>query len=339
MTDTHSTFLALPESPDEARVVILPVPFDATTSYGTGTARGPDAILAASAQVDLHDHRFGEIHLAGLHMEAPPSEVKRWSSEARSLAAPLLDGLSPDEAVGPEHEGTLAKINELCAQAYQHTHDVVLRVLDQGRVPIVVGGEHSVSEGAIAACADRFGSLGVLQIDAHMDLRDAYQGLSRSHASVMFNAIHEGHVSRLVQVGIRDYCREELDLIERLNGENEGWVSTWYDDDLFDAEASGTGFQRLAERIVDELPETVYVTVDIDGLDPSLCPNTGTPVPGGLSFRHLSLLLGTLRDSGKRIVGADLVEVCPDASGTCEWDANVGARVLYKLCGLVAPSV
>ena len=323
-------FLDLPPTENPA-VVILPVPFDATTTYGTGTAGAPEAIRRASAQVDLRDHRFGEIHAAGLHMEPTPREIIELSREARLLIEPHLVSGTPAPAE------TLDRINEMCAQVHDHTRDAARGVLDAGRVPIVLGGEHSVTEGAVAACAERCGPLGVLQIDAHMDLRDAYCGIARSHASVMFNCIHEGHVSRLVQVGIRDYCSEESALIERLNSENDGWVSTWYDDDLFDAEANGTAFRKLAERIISELPKTVYVTVDIDGLDPSLCPRTGTPVPGGLSFRQLSLLLDLLRESDRRIVGADLVEVGTDQSGGSEWDANVGARVLYRLCGLVAP--
>ena len=320
------TLFGLGDTRSDASVVVVPAPFDATTTYGTGTADGPNAILRASTQVDLCDHRLGEVHRRGLSMEQEDPEVRVSSRRARALATPILERA---QAL-PEEADTVAEIDDLCESVNRRIAARVREILDEGKTPAVLGGEHSVSFGAIQSVAEQFGEIGVLQIDAHMDLRRAYTGLTWSHASVMYNALERiSGITKLIQVGIRDYDVGERAYAESLRGR----VTTWYDDDLFDA--SDGGRRQLFSRVLDGLPPQLYITFDIDGLDAMLCPNTGTPVPGGLSFREVSLLLGMISEAVRagrtRVVGFDLVEVCP---GVGEWDANVGARVLYKLCGL-----
>jgi agmatinase len=202
-------------------------------------------------------------------------------------------------------------------------------VLDEGRLPAIVGGDHSAPFGAIEACAARHPALGVLHFDAHADLREAYEGFEWSHASIMDNVMKRiDGVAKLVQVGIRDLGEREFERIERSNGR----IHALFDTDWQRAKLDGASLRKLARSTIDELPSEVYVSFDIDGLDPALCPNTGTPVPGGLSFQQAALLLRHVVEAGKRIVGFDLNEVAPGPDGD-EWDANVGARVLYKLCG------
>src|SRR6185436_17954568 len=184
--------------------------------------------------------------------------------------------------------------------------------------------------GAIDVIADRYPGLGILHIDAHADMRAAYEGFRWSHASIMYNVLREiPAVARIVQVGVRDYCDEE-DLLIRTEAER---VRTYFDPDLCHELLDGETWRRLVGRIVADLPQDVYVSFDIDGLDPALCPHTGTPVLGGLSFPEVCVLLGTLVASGRRVVGFDLCEVAPDPDGRSEWDANVAAKVLYKLSG------
>ena len=323
---TEDTLFGLPDEPERSLVRVIPVPFGATVSYGTGCADGPAAIKAASLQVDFLDRRFGNIYNRGIWMEPIPQDLRRLSDRARAAAEPIIErgGATPEDA------DALAEIDAAGNSVRAHVSARVTEALAKGKFPLVLGGEHAVSQGAIEACAKVHGPVGVIQIDAHMDLREAYEGMAFSHASVMHNCItRAGVVSRLVQVGIRDYCAGEQDLAEQ-----SGVVRTYFDDDLADQLAAGTPWLDLCRQIVADLPEPVYVTLDIDGLDPACCPSTGTPVPGGLSFRELSVLLQVLADSGKRIVGADLVEVAP---GPTEWDANVGARVLYRLCALARP--
>jgi agmatinase len=319
----------IPSTREQARIILLPVPFDATTSYGHGTAAGPAAIYDASMQVDLYDRRFGRVYERGIFMEPESERIASLSASARKLAAPIIGA----GGAGDGDAAAVAKVDaageEVNAFTYEHTR----RVLAEGKVPGLVGGDHSTPLGAIRACAEHAagpGGLGILHIDAHMDLRKAYEGFAYSHASIMHNVLKSvSGVTRLVQVGIRDFSEGEMDhAIEQ--GQR---VHTHYDDRWAEEMAGGTAFADLAQQAVAQLPEQIYISFDIDGLDPGLCPHTGTPVPGGLSFNQATLLLDAVKKAGKKVVGFDLVEVCPDPEGG-EWDANVGARVLYKLCGL-----
>lgn len=322
----------LKTSAHDAQVILIPVPFEATTSYGAGTARGPEAILRASHQVDLLEPLFGAPYEAGIHLLPLSAALQGWNVQARTEVLRVLS------AGGEAEETPLAEslqvINQLSqkvnawveAQAEQH--------LEQGKLIGVVGGDHSTPLGAIRALARRHPDLGILHIDAHADLRDAYEGFHYSHASIMFNVLKEvPTLGRLVQVGIRDFCEAEATLIAASGGK----VVTFFDAWLAARKADGGTFRALAALIVDQLPGEVYVSFDIDGLDPSLCPNTGTPVPGGLSWQEAGILLEALVLSGRRIVGFDLNEVAPGSSGS-EWDANVGARLLYRLIGAMLVS-
>ena len=181
------------------------------------------------------------------------------------------------------------------------------------------------------AIAEKHGDFGILQIDAHCDLRKAYEGFTYSHASIMYNALKLPAVGRLVQVGVRDYCDEELNVIKR----SMGRVVTYFDQDLKDELYEGTTWGNLCDQIIQDLPQYVYISFDIDGLDPKLCPNTGTPVQGGFETEQVFYLFSKLLQSKKNIIGFDLNEV---GVGETDWDANVGARVLFKLCNLLVTS-
>ncbi|KAA0216250.1 MAG: arginase [Leptolyngbya sp. PLA3] len=317
----------LPCTRRDSRVILLGVPFDATTSYRPGTASGPEAIRAASMQVDLHDHRFGRIYERGIWMEDHPAHIAELSDRTRPLAQAIIDrgGSSADDTE------TLARIAAACEQVNAFVRRHTEQVLEAGKVPGMIGGEHALSLGAIEACAARFGDIGILQIDAHMDLRRAFEGFTYSHASIMHNVLARVRgVRRLVQVGIRDYCEQEQIAADQAG--TRVHVSYW--EDVADALSEGEPLRAIWQRVIDALPPQVYVSFDIDGLDPALCPHTGTPVPGGLSFAQASLLLAMLKDSGRTVIGFDLVEVAPGGPDEPEWDANVGARLLYRLCAL-----
>jgi agmatinase len=322
----HQGIFGLPHTPEEAAVVLIPVPWEATVSYGSGTANGPAAILAASRQVDLLDRQTGRPYEAGIAMLPVPGDVRAWSDEARVLARPVIEAGGPgdDPVLRQAAEG----VNELGTRLNGWVREQASRWLDAGKLVGVVGGDHSAPFGAIAAVAERHPGVGVLHIDAHADLRQAYEGLRWSHASIMDNVLRElPAVSRIVQVGVRDYCDEE----DRLILAQADRLRTFFDPDLRQQVLDGESWNRLAGRIVAELPREVYVSFDIDGLDPALCPHTGTPVPGGLSLAEATALLRLLAQSGRRVVGFDLSEVAP--GGDSEWDGNVGARLLYKLIG------
>ena len=317
----------LPTSESDARFVLLPVPFDATTSYRRGTADGPAAILEASRQVDLLDREVGEPYRAGIHMRDASTEVQAWNAEARAAADPVIEAAGVLDG-SPDLVAKLARVNAVSELVNARVHADAKALLDAGKIPVVVGGDHSTPFGAIQAYAERYPGLGVLHIDAHADLRDAYEGFTFSHASIMHNVIERiPGVSKLVQVGVRDFGPGEAEFQAR----HPHRIACFFDADLAEGKLGGTPFATLAARIADALPPIVYVSFDIDGLDPTLCPSTGTPVPGGLSWHEAHLLLRLVADR-RRIVGFDVNEVAPGPDGD-EWDANVGARLIYKLIG------
>lgn len=302
-----SGIYGLPFTPEESRVVIVPVPFEATTSYGGGTSSGPQAVLEASKQVDLFDHETGRPYAAGIAMLDVPQDVLRWNEEAE----------------GAE----VAEVNALGDRVNAWVYEQTRALLDAGKMAVTLGGDHSVPFGAIRAYAENYPGLGILHLDAHADLRDAYEGYTWSHASIFHNVMTkiEG-VARLVQIGVRDLGQSERRMID----ESHGRIVTFYDPDLAARKEEGVPFAKIADEIVATLPNDVYLSWDIDGLDPTLCPGTGTPVPGGLSWNEAIGVLRALVRAKKRIVGLDLCEVAP---GETEWDANVGARLLYKMIG------
>ena len=322
-SESGSGVFGLHEDLGTAAVELIPVPIDATASYGTGSSAGPDAIREASHQVDLEDDQFGGFWPAGMVMREPDLRVTQINTRLRELVAAARTG---DSTV-------LGEINRLGEEYTVLVRTRCESAIAAGRVPGVIGGEHAVSLGAMAAAAAA-GPLGVLHIDAHFDLREAYEGFTHSHASVMFNAVDRiPSIERVVSVGVRDFCVEERD---RAHALGDRWVSHT-DRTMSRRLAGGERFGVIAAEIASALPDRVYITMDIDGLDPALCPGTGTPVPGGLSFAHWCALLDALSAAGKTIAGFDLVEVAPHPA-LGEWDANVGARVLFKLCGLAIRS-
>ena len=320
-----SGIFGLPFSPEDSYVVIIPVPFEATTSYGGGTSEGPAAVLEASRQVDLHDHETGEPYRAGIAMLPNPAEIEEWGRKAKQLAGPVIDagGAGNDDAL----REAVREVSEYGERMNRWVYEETKRWIAAGRMPVVLGGDHSVPFGAIQAWAERHPGLGILHLDAHADLRDAYEGFTWSHASIFHNVMTRlPNVQRLVQVGLRDLGRSEQRMIE----ESGGRIRPFYDSDLASRKEGGESWASICDSIVAELPQTVYLSWDIDGLDPTLCPGTGTPVPGGLSWNEAMGLLRALHRSGRTVVSLDLCEVAP---GDTEWDANVGARLLYKMIG------
>lgn len=324
---TSDQLFGLPFSYEESETAVLPIPWEVTVSYSAGTAAGPRAIAEASLQVDLYDAFLKDAWKRGIFMLEQDHSLESTSNKYRLLAERHIDSLEK----GKVDEQLLHSVNEVCSEMVERVKELCGKALDDGKRLALLGGDHSTPLGYMKALAERHDNFAILQIDAHADLRDAYEGFKYSHASIMFNALKIPQVSKLVQVGIRDYCEAENDIIEQSNGR----ISTYFDRDLKAAQFSGKTWARQCEEIIDQLPEKVYLSFDIDGLDPKLCPNTGTPVAGGFEVEEVLYLLETLVKSGKKIIGLDLNEVAP---GEDEWDANVGARLLYRLCNIMAVS-
>ena len=329
--DPEGSVFGLPYEADGCSVVMLPVPWEPTVSYGRGTVEGPAAVREASAQLDLYDPELAQHGLArpwvyGLHLLPEDPRVRGWNETACRLAAPIIEA----GGVVPGAEA-VRRVDELGAELDRWVEAEASTWHRRGRIVGLVGGDHSSSLGAIAAAAESHPGLGILHVDAHADLRVAYEGFARSHASVMHNVLEQvSGVASLVQVGIRDLSAAEAERIAA-----DARIQTFFDHAL--RRAWGQAWEAQCASIVAALPQEVYVSFDIDGLDPALCPNTGTPVPGGLDFGQAMTLLRVLATSGRRIVGFDLVEVAPPPgpgdTPAQQWDGNVGARILYRLCG------
>jgi agmatinase len=324
---SSEALFGLPFSAEESAVWILPVPWEVTVSYEPGTADGPQAILEASLQVDLYDPYLKDAWKRGIYMLGVDEALRNKSNLYRAKAETYLDGLFEDT---PDQQ-LLASLNEACLEMVQWVEEQCDDVLDQNKQLILLGGDHSTPLGFMKALAKRHAGFGILQIDAHADLRDAFEGFAYSHASIMYNALKIEQVERLVQVGIRDFCEAEVDLIEKSGGR----ITTFFDKDLKHEQYKGVSWEAQCAAIVEKLPQKVYVSFDIDGLDPKLCPNTGTPVAGGFEAEEVLFLLEKLVESGREIIGLDLNEVAP---GEDEWDANVAARLLYRLSNILSKS-
>ena len=272
----ESDFAAL----DRARAVILPAPYDFSTSYQGGARLGPRAILAASRNMELWDEEVGAVYRQGIH---------------------TLPELEPT-AEGPE------------AMA-RRVEEAVGWILRQKKLPVMLGGEHSLTAGAVKAVATSVERLSVLQIDAHADMRDRYLDSPFSHACVM------RRVRELVpaaSVGIRSLSEEEAEYLEAHPAPM--WSTREF-----------RALGRRLEPILEALTDQVYVTIDVDGLDPSQVPATGTPEPGGLDWYELVDLLRSVAER-KRIVGFDVVELAP-LPGQVASDF-LAARLVYRLIGL-----
>ena len=330
-----SGIFGLPFDEAAALVVLVPVPWEATTSYGGGAADGPRAILEASMQVDLFDLDVDRPYRHGIHLQPIPSRVVAWNEEGKAAAAKVIEhGGAGDD---PTLLAAVARVNALSDEVNAHVEREVARLLASNKIVGVVGGDHSVPFGALkAVAAARKSPFGVLHFDAHSDTRRAYEGFAHSHASIMFNVLEAiAAVDKLVQVGIRDVCEAEVKYV----AEQGRRVSVFYDRDLARRRLEGVPFAKLARDIVQALPDDVWVSFDIDGLDPRYCPHTGTPVPGGLDVAEAVFVLREVARAGKRIIGFDLNEVAPHPTDESDqWDGNVAARLLYKMIGFTLAS-
>lgn len=330
---TGAGIFGLPFSPDEAEMVIVPVPWEVTVSYMSGAARGPESILVASPQLDLFLPDAPDAWKMGVAMLDIPSEIKQKSDFNRHKAWELINFLEEGGQIeeSPEAKTIQSDVNAACGEMNQWVKNTTGEWLDKNRTVILLGGDHSTPLGFMQALADRNSEYGILQIDAHPDLRDAYEGFEFSHASIMFNALKIPQVTSLVQVGIRDFNGFEA----TLSANSGGRVTTFYDRFTSQRKFKGENWDSICRDIISHLPQKVYISFDIDGLDPSLCPTTGTPVPGGLAFEEAMYLIEMVVESGRTIIGADLVEVAP---GENDWDGNVGARTLWRMATQVAKS-
>lgn len=322
---SNGNIFGFPVKKEAASIILFGVPWDVTASYGKGTANAPEAILEASTQLDFYHPKLENAFETKVYLE-PINTV--WSKQNTELLPKAIEYINYLEEGGKVEESLafssfLDLVNKTQVELKNDYKSQALEQINQNKIVGFIGGEHSIPLGLIEALAET-NSFGILQIDAHADLRDAYEGFYQSHASVMYNAIQLENVTKLVQVGIRDIAQVEIDLIE-----NNPKIITHFDWEIKEKTFIGQTWQKQVQQIIASLPNKVYISFDIDGLRPELCPNTGTPVPGGFSLEEVNYLIFEVVKAGKEIIGFDLNEV--GVSQDSDWDANVGARALWNL--------
>lgn len=328
-----ATVFGLPFSAEQSEIIVIPVPWEVTVSYGAGASEGPEAILDASFQIDLLHQQFPDLWKLGIYMDEAPAHWKKNSEKYKDLAQPIIEALENGEDVAtfPALQSDLDTINKVCRELHSEVKERVLHWTKLGKKVVLLGGDHSTPLGYYEALGTIHDNFGILHLDAHMDLRIAYEGFTYSHASIMYNALQIPQISKIVQIGIRDFCEQEVSVVKAQNGR----VAVHTDMDMKKETFEGKTWQQQCDQYINELPQKVCISFDIDGMYPWYCPNTGTPVPGGFSFEQATYLFDKLAESGKEIIGFDLVEVAP---GEDDWDGNVGARMLFHLCGVFAKS-
>lgn len=334
VANPNNGIFGLPFSEEDAKVVILPVPWEVSVSYKAGTARAAEHICKASLQVDLIDNDIEDGWKQGIFMRDIDKNILLKSDYLRKEAELYINYITEGEVV--EESKFMCKvareINEGSQFLNQWVYEQTKELLDEGKLVGLLGGDHSSPLGFYKAISEKFGEFGILQIDAHCDLRESYENFKYSHASIMYNALNEiPQLEKLVQIGTRDYSLSEVEYIKNSNGR----VKTFFDKEIKERQYEGESWKLITDDIVAQLPNKVYVSFDIDGLDPKLCPNTGTPVQGGFETQQIYYLLRKIIESGRQFIGFDLNEV---GVSTNEWDENVGARILFKLCNLLIAS-
>lgn len=324
----------LPFSEDEAKLVILPVPWEVTVSYLAGTARAPDRIQKASLHVDIMDADIYDGWKQGFHMREADKKILAKSDYLRKESELFIDYISRGQEISENRFmcKTLKEVNEGSTFLNSWVYDQTKELMKRGKLVGLLGGDHSIPLGYYKAIAEKYPEYGILQIDAHCDLRESYMQFKYSHASIMFNALSEvPQITKLVQVGVRDYCRSERQYIDN----NSHRVNTFFDKKLKERQYEGETWKDICADIISKLPQNVFISFDIDGLNRTLCPHTGMPVPGGFEAEQVFYLFRKTLESGRKVIGFDL---CETGVSSNEWDENVGARVLFKLCNLMIAS-
>lgn len=330
----NNNIFGLPSNEAESLLVVLPVPWEVTVSYGAGTSRAPEHVFKASIQVDLFNKDVHDGWKTGFFMREIDKKLLLKSDYLRKEAELYIDYISKGEKVEDNKFMTksLKDINEGGAYMNDWVYEHAKELLEKGKLVALLGGDHSISLGYLKALAEKHGQFGVLQIDAHCDLRKQYESFIYSHASIMYNALQEvPNLTKLVQVGVRDFCDEEWELVCN----SQGRVITYFDQSIKERQYEGETWKSISDEMIGQLPQKVYLSFDIDGLDRKYCPNTGTPVQGGFETEEILYLVKKILDSGRQLIGFDLVEI---GVGQNDWDSNVGAHLLWRLCNLMVKS-
>jgi agmatinase len=328
VAQNNGNFAGLPYEFETSKLVLLSVPWEVTVSYNAGTARADAVIRSASMQLDLYDPIFADAYKQGIFWLPMDEEILESSDKYRELAKQCIDYLAGEnDLTEQEAKLILKEVNEASTLLNENTFNKTRSILNNNQKIGLIGGDHSVPLGYYKALGEKYpDGFGILHLDAHHDLRDAFEDFNDSHASIFYNALRDvPSITKLVQVGIRDFGEQEA-----IMAREDPRIEVYYDTVIKQCLFEGLKFSTVVDDIISKLPDKVYISFDIDGLEPIFCSTTGTPVPGGLSYDQVIYLFGKLHQSGKVIIGFDMVEVGSDS----ELDANIAMRLIYKMCNL-----
>ena len=317
----NGNIFGFPYNKDAAQIHILPIAWEATASYGRGCAQSYKAIRQASLQLDFYDDK-GAFWKIPVYMHEALGVLL--NNQVAQKATNLINHLENGGQILDRKE-EFEEINAVSTSLNSLVEEHCDGLIKQGKKIIILGGDHSVPLGLIRALG-KDESFGILHFDAHADLRPGYEGFAYSHASIMHHARLQSKVKSITSIGLRDISPEEAQIIR-----NDAQLNVYSDKYLANQRLDLRPFSEVIEEILEKLPKKIYLSFDVDCLDPSLCPNTGTPVPGGLSWHEIQAILDALYHSDIDIIGADLCE-----TGHHPWDAQVSARLLYQFIGLMA---
>ena len=324
----NGNYFGIPLRPEEAALVLISAPWDATVSERAGSSYAPDAIIEASRGVDFFEPMAPYTWRKGIATAPIDYAIQDMSHRIRSDAERVIRSYNNNSSAIDDlvYARRLRRVNEASAEVNNNIYEQAKHWLSEGKIVGLVGGDQSTAYGNIRAVAEHHSELGILHIDSSCDLRERYQGFEHSNASIMHNVLRDVEgVKSLVGVGVRAFCPMEWERAQR-----DERIKLFTGQDIWSKHFEGVGWASICEDIIAELPERVYVSLDIDGLTIECSPHTGSLVAGGLRFPEVVYLLGRVVDSGRKIVGFDLTEVVPDLYD--KTDAAIAARLLYNLC-------
>ena len=324
---SNGNIFGFPIKENDAEHVIIPIPWEVTASYKKGSSLAPKAILNASTQLDFCHLKLDNADQIKVYFAAISSQWQKINdklSQEYILYNEFLEN-GGELSESSKFQEFVSVVNNSQNALRDNLYERSKVLLNKDVVVSVVGGEHSVPLGLLMALNDKYSAFGILQIDAHCDLRQSYQGFDQSHASIFHNILKEcNNVTKIVQLGVRDFSMQEFEY-----STTSEKIICYFDSVLKEEKFDGKTWGEQAEEILNQLPQNVYISFDVDGLNPLFCPNTGTPVPGGIDYDEIVYLIFKIAESGRKIIGFDLCEVSPNPNN--DWDANVGARLLWEL--------
>lgn len=325
---TNLGIFGLDSTFETAEVGIIPVPWDATSSFKAGAHQSPQRIIDTSPQIDLYHPDFAEMASDGIYCFPIDQDIIKKNESCRRAAKKIIQAheLGEFDDKNPALHKALTTVNNGSKWLHDTLYPQIESCIKDNKLIGLIGGDHSCTYPLVSTLLDYIDSFSILQIDAHMDLRPNYQEFKHSHASIMHNCLQFKDIKRLVQVGTRDYCASEKQT--QLN--SGGRIKTFFDQDLKEDQFQGKTWDTQCKKIVNNCTDNVYISIDMDGLTPQYCPNTGTPVPGGLDFSQVTYLIKQLVKSKRTIVGFDIVETNgPDNS----IDIISATHMCYQIAG------